>query len=603
MIFLNFWIKNKLILPLINFKAVPIIKKIIIIISFLGLLFSHSFSQDHQENIESTLTEYDNLIQKYKSENNHQLELEYLNKAAFLCWNNQMFPEAVNYFEQSLAINKKLGNNNGLLQVHNYLGMIFGEMENHSDALNHFEQGLNISEKSKNKPSIVTSLINIAQTHQLLSNYNESNKAALRGVEIAKEINELKYVRTFYGIIAENYKNLGNSEKSIEFFDQFASIDKYLKNIEITDIKQKSSEEVNKAQAEKTKTQEELIKQSGKLKETEDSLAEIEAITQEQMMLLELKELKISEQEAQLKFERLLKNIFIWGFIVIFIFLLVLIAFYRKIRKQRNQIRLQRDKLDLQNKNINSSIQYAQNIQRAILPAEEEIDRFFDYFIIYRPKDIVSGDFYWYAEINSTIYIAVIDCTGHGVPGAFMSMIGNRLFNEIVLLNKISDPAKILTVLNVKIIEALRQKESDNNDGMDVCLISFTNKANKKKLTFSGAKRPLLIYKDKTSEFIEIKGDRHSIGGYKNNKESKEFTSHEIDLESNDIVYLSSDGLIDQNNEERKRFGSQKLKQIISDHISNPLSEQKQIIEKELDTFQGNAEQRDDITFIGLKIN
>ncbi|MFO7828846.1 MAG: SpoIIE family protein phosphatase [Bacteroidales bacterium] len=581
----------------------PIIKKIIIIISFLGLLFSHSFSQDHQENIESTLTEYDNLIQKYKSENNHQLELEYLNKAAFLCWNNQMFPEAVNYFEQSLAINKKLGNNNGLLQVHNYLGMIFGEMENHSDALNHFEQGLNISEKSKNKPSIVTSLINIAQTHQLLSNYNESNKAALRGVEIAKEINELKYVRTFYGIIAENYKNLGNSEKSIEFFDQFASIDKYLKNIEITDIKQKSSEEVNKAQAEKTKTQEELIKQSGKLKETEDSLAEIEAITQEQMMLLELKELKISEQEAQLKFERLLKNIFIWGFIVIFIFLLVLIAFYRKIRKQRNQIRLQRDKLDLQNKNINSSIQYAQNIQRAILPAEEEIDRFFDYFIIYRPKDIVSGDFYWYAEINSTIYIAVIDCTGHGVPGAFMSMIGNRLFNEIVLLNKISDPAKILTVLNVKIIEALRQKESDNNDGMDVCLISFTNKANKKKLTFSGAKRPLLIYKDKTSEFIEIKGDRHSIGGYKNNKESKEFTSHEIDLESNDIVYLSSDGLIDQNNEERKRFGSQKLKQIISDHISNPLSEQKQIIEKELDTFQGNAEQRDDITFIGLKIN
>ncbi|MFW5721634.1 MAG: PP2C family protein-serine/threonine phosphatase, partial [Bacteroidota bacterium] len=192
-------------------------------------------------------------------------------------------------------------------------------------------------------------------------------------------------------------------------------------------------------------------------------------------------------------------------------------------------------------------------------------------------------------------------CTGHGVPGAFMSMIGNRLFNEIVLVNKINDPAKILTILNVKIIEALKQEESDNSDGMDVCFISINNKNDQKIATFSGAKRPLLVYKDNTSEFIEIKGDRHSIGGFKKDEETKVFTAHDLIIEKNDIIYLSTDGLIDQNNENRKRFGSKKLKEIIEKNISEPLAKQQQIIEEELDNFQGNAEQRDDITLIGLK--
>ncbi len=577
------------------------IKRIIIYILLLSII-PYSYGQGVPDNIKEEISRYEDLIRKYQDENNKQLELEYLNKAAFLCWNNQLLTKSINFFEQSLKINQELDNKNGLLLGHNYLGMLYGETGQHQKALEHYEQSIEISRLLKNKSSITSSLINIAQTQQLLNNYTESNNTALSGVEIAKEINELKYVRTFYGIIAENYKELGNSAKSIEYFDLFASIDKYLKNQEVTSIKKQSSEEVSKAQAEKSKTEQELIKQSGKLKETEDSLAEIEAITREQKMLLELKELKISEQEAQLKFERLVKNIFIWGFIVILIFLLVLIAFYRKIRLQRNHILQQRDTLDLQNKKINSSIQYAKNIQRAILPVDKELKRFFEYFIIYRPKDVVSGDFYWYAEINSTLYIAVIDCTGHGVPGAFMSMIGNRLFNEIVLVNKINDPATILTILNVKVIEALKQKESDNSDGMDVCLIAINNKNDQKKLTFSGAKRPLLVYKENTSEFIEIKGDRHSIGGFKKDEESKIFTAHELTIEKNDIIYLSSDGLIDQNNENRKRFGSKKLKEVIEKNISESLTIQQQAIEKELNTFQGNAEQRDDITLIGFKI-
>ena len=164
---------------------------------------------------------------------------------------------------------------------------------------------------------------------------------------------------------------------------------------------------------------------------------------------------------------------------------------YRKIRSQKNKIEEQRDILDLQNQNINASIQYAQNIQRAILPVQNQISNLFESFIIYRPKDIVSGDFYWFTQINNTAFLAAVDCTGHGVPGAFMSMIGNSHLNEIVIEKQITNPAKILTLLNEKIIVSLRQDETANKDGMDVCFISIDLKSNE--ITFSGAKRPLYI--------------------------------------------------------------------------------------------------------------
>ncbi|HRW63272.1 MAG TPA: SpoIIE family protein phosphatase, partial [Bacteroidales bacterium] len=344
--------------------------------------------------------------------------------------------------------------------------------------------------------------------------------------------------------------------------------------------------------------QQELIKQTDRLKITEDSLAVVEELSREQKMQLELEESKNRELEAQLKFERLWRNILIWGIIIVLGFLGILLVLYKKIKSQKIQIEDQRDKLELQNKKINDSIHYAQNIQRAILPLNNQIKEVFENFIIYKPKDIVSGDFYWFGKTNNTIFLAVVDCTGHGVPGAFMSMIGNSLLNEIILEKKLQDPAKILTLLNEKVIDALRQNESDNNDGMDVCLVSF--EINSKLVKFSGAKRPLYVSR-KNNEIEEIKGTRKSIGGKKEGIE--DFSSVEIKLESGDILYLSSDGLTDQNNKERKRFGSNKLKEILQLNIDQSMENQKLAIEKELDIFMENEEQRDDITLIGIKIN
>ena len=565
------------------------------------LLYFSVFAQEIPENIKKELSEYENQIEKYKNENNTQQELGLLNKAAFLCWNSQLYSRSINHFKRVLELNEQSGNQNGILLSTNYIGMIYDETEDYNSAILYFGKGLNISKRFNDKKNITSSLINISQSYQQLSKYDESNKSALEGVDIAKELNDLKLVRSFYGILANNYQNLGDSEKSIEYFDLFASIDKFLKKEEIKDIKQQSASEINKAQEEKKETEERLDEQTDKLIETESSLAKVEEVSHEQKTQLELQESKIRAQAAQLKFERLVRNFLIYGFIAILIFSGVLILFYRKINTQKNKIEEQRDKLDLQNKKINSSIQYAQNIQRAILPVKNQIKNLFDSFIIYKPKDIVSGDFYWFTRLKDKAFLAAVDCTGHGVPGAFMSMIGSSLLNEIVLEKQVSEPSKILSLLDEKIIESLRQDETENNDGMDVCFISIDLKSNE--IAFSGAKRPLFIFKNKTSEFNEIKGDRISIGGAKKDKKNETFNNHIIKAEKGDILYLSSDGLTDQNNLERKRFGSNRLKEVIMSSIAEPMDVQKEIIEKELNNFQQDEEQRDDITLIGIKIN
>lgn len=579
-------------------------KKTFVNISFIYLIINlfcfSAIAQDTPSNIEDELAGYEAKIEQYNKDKNSQLELEFLNKAAFLCWNNQLNIKSIDYFKRAIVLNEKSGNLNGVILATNYIGMLYDEIQDYNSAVDYFKKGLDINKKLNSKTNIVSSLVNVSQSYQQLPNYEESNKWAFEGIDYAKELNDLKMLRSFYGILANNYQSLGNSEKSIEYFDLFASIDKYLKKEEIKDIKQETDTKVKQAEQEKEETKQELVIQTDKLKVTESSLAQVEELSREQKMQLELQESKIREQEAELKFERLVRNVLTWGIIGILIIFSVLVILYRKIRKQKNKIEEQRDILDLQNQNINASIHYAQNIQRAILPVQNQINKFFENFIIYRPKDIVSGDFYWFTQINNTVFLAAVDCTGHGVPGAFMSMIGNSHLNEIVIEKQITDPAKILTLLNEKIIVSLRQNETDNKDGMDVCFISIDFDTNE--ITFSGAKRPLYIYKAKTSQFDEIKGDRISIGGVKKNA-NEEFSNHKIKVFKGDILYLSSDGLTDQNNSERKRFGRNKLKEIILNNVGEPMEVQKEILEEALHEFQQDEEQRDDITLIGIKIN
>ncbi|MBN2520793.1 MAG: GAF domain-containing protein, partial [Bacteroidales bacterium] len=209
--------------------------------------------------------------------------------------------------------------------------------------------------------------------------------------------------------------------------------------------------------------------------------------------------------------------------------------------------------INKQNQHIKSSIEYAKTIQNSILPIEKNVGKYFESLIIYKPKDIVSGDFYWFTteknkEGKELVFFAVVDCTGHGVPGAFMSLIGSRLLNEIVNQKQILNPAQILEFLNIGIQLSLKQDQTDNNDGMDICLCRFERIENEKyKLLFSGAKRPLYIYKNGNTQIQRIPGARKSIGGIRAKRSRLFYTNNETIISKGDIIYLTTDGFVDQN--------------------------------------------------------
>jgi len=226
-----------------------------------------------------------------------------------------------------------------------------------------------------------------------------------------------------------------------------------------------------------------------------------------------------------------------------------------------------------------------------------------EYFTFYRPKDIVSGDFYWLTDLKGKVYLAVADCTGHGVPGAFMSMIGSAALDALVDRNELEASDEILQELHLTIQKALKQQNNTNDDGMDIglCVLEYLPNG-RCRVLFSGAKRPLYYYKKATQEILEIRGTRQSIGGY-SKKPRIDFEVNEIILEEGDCFYLCSDGYADQNDENDLKFGSHTLKNLLQEIAPLPMKEQGDSIKKKFDAHKGREPQRDDIAVIGVRIS
>ena len=251
---------------------------------------------------------------------------------------------------------------------------------------------------------------------------------------------------------------------------------------------------------------------------------------------------------------------------------------------------------------ISKSISAAKTIQKGILPHPNKVqDVLGEHFVIYRPKDVVSGDFYWVKSVNHHRFVIAADCTGHGVPGAMMSMIGKSSIDKVILIKNMYDPAQILTQLHHEIKQALRQEETGNNNGMDIVVLRLDDLGEQQtKVTFSGAKNPLFYIESGQTEIKTLQGDRRSIGGDQN--ENTPFTNQEVVLTKGSLLYLGSDGLVDQNNLKRKRFGSKKLIRILQGSCEQDLAQQKASMIQALEEHMAETTQRDDILYIGMKI-
>ncbi|OJJ20086.1 hypothetical protein BKI52_16570 [marine bacterium AO1-C] len=253
---------------------------------------------------------------------------------------------------------------------------------------------------------------------------------------------------------------------------------------------------------------------------------------------------------------------------------------------------------------ITDSLRYAKGIQQTIFPSESELKRVFqEHFIIYQPKDIVSGDFYWMYRQNHKAFFVVADCTGHGVPGAFMSIIGYSLLKEIIVLKKIHQPDHILSILHKEVIHTLKQFENNMDDGMDIVIITLEaiRGVGKINLQFSGARNELMYVSNQ--EVMVLKGDRQSIGGYSVGGKPT-FKLRQMTLDGEDgIIYLFTDGFADTPNPKRRCFGSRRLKTMMVDVGRFPLEQQKEKFLNALKTHAQETPNRDDITLLGLKPN
>jgi serine phosphatase RsbU (regulator of sigma subunit) len=259
----------------------------------------------------------------------------------------------------------------------------------------------------------------------------------------------------------------------------------------------------------------------------------------------------------------------------------------------------QNAELKSKNKSITDSLNYAQRIQEALLPSEDYFRRYFrESFIFYKPKDIVSGDFYWIGENEDKIFIVAGDCTGHGVPGALMSMIGHELLDKIINVDKIVQPSRVLEIMS-KALEKTFSREKNFgtiiHDGMDIAICLVDRR--KRKIQFAGAFLPLYIIRE--NRLIELKGDKFALGMP---VEGASYTNNEMDLMEGDIMYLFSDGYVDQfGGSEYKKFMYRRFRYLLMTIYRFPAEDQKSILEENINTWMGGTPQIDDVLVIGFK--
>lgn len=367
-----------------------------------------------------------------------------------------------------------------------------------------------------------------------------------------------------------------------------------------------------------------------------DSIKNYETIQQMADMRTEFEVAKMQTEVETLEKNKLFQSIVIVGMAIILLLALgIILLYYSSLKRSRKltaalderRVLLEKQSAELKDKNekiiraneelkelyevtnsqkeeIISSINYAQRIQQAILPPEAYITELIhENFILYKPVEIVSGDFYWIKQINQYIILVSADCTGHGVPGAFMSMLGISYLNEIVQRKSITQANQVLNELRKEIKHSLRQtgKKEESRDGIDMALCVIDT--NKSIMQYSGAYNPLYIISNIEGKPVlrEFKADMMPVGVHFSG--DKSFTNHEIQLEIGDTLYLSTDGLIDQiGGSNNTRFGNKNFKKLLLEIYSQPLFEQKEILEQTLNDWMGEHPQRDDILVIGARV-
>lgn len=528
------------------------------------------------------------------------------------------YDKAIEFLQQCITYSKKANDLMLSCLAYQQLGVAYLEKRDYTEALDNFQRALKLAEALKKNDLTTEMLLQVATTQAKLARYKKAVEPAEKALSMAIQRDDILLQQRCYELLESYYNKLGNTDKAKEYKNLSAAIVKNKQNEEQNVKKQKSLEQqIKKVIVEKKSVNTQLSQQAEQLRHTEDSLLatkySLQATTTSLQLEKELNEkrkleidllnkdkelasLQLKEQQALLKNEALIRNSVIIGIVLLLVIVFVLITSYRK-KIAANK------KIDQQNVSIKSSINYAKRIQEAMLPKVETQNSLMpDSFILFKPRDSVSGDFFWFKEIkswyNPDVVFAAADCTGHGVPGAFMSLIGINTLNGIITRG-VAETNQILDTLDAEIRSALQQETSGNNDGMDIALC--IHRKEKNLIEFSGAKNPLVYIQNNTLH--QIKGDVHSIGGSKSKKEFA-YKKHVVTIDQPTMIYLFSDGYRDQfGGKENTKFMSKKFNNLLFEIHHLPLAQQKEILDKTIEEWKGKHHQTDDILVMGIKLD
>jgi serine phosphatase RsbU (regulator of sigma subunit) len=510
---------------------------------------------------------YMNKALAVEGEQTSKRNLSYIYNNLAIAYNNlNDYKTSLSYHFKALKLNEGSGDVHGTATSFNNISAVYASLGKIDEALLYCLKSIALSEKVNDKVGLTYSYIGAGDCYQKKKNVAAAHRYYLKGLNVAREIDYKTEVREAYEHLAFLSEEMKDYQKALLYHKQYAQIKDSILN-------------------------EESLKQSSELNiryETEKKEKEILLLTKDQ----ELKNKNLKEQ-------RLIRIGLIIGLGLLFALSFLLFNRYRFKQKANLLLEKQKDEIRKKNTLITDSIDYAKTIQEAVLPDDVYLSSLLpDHFILYKPKDIVSGDFYWITKKKDKIICAVADCTGHGVPGAFMSLLGHNMLENVVQLDTSMNPGAILTALNQQITARFSKGREESKHGMDIAVISIDSVNHQ--LEYAGAKNALYIVRE--NQLLEMKADKIALGTPDKNLILFNYANHVFQLQQGDMIYLFSDGFPDQKGGvERKKFFYQPFKDLLVSISGLPLEEQNQRLDSVIAEWIGEGEQIDDILVMGIK--
>ncbi len=533
------------------------------------------------------------------------------------------YDKAVEYCEQSMELDILLHDDYGVAANLNNLGIIYLDTRNYAKSLEYHRRSLEIRERIGDSLGVAYSLINVALALKNLKDDEAALRYNLRALPIVEHFNDKQALAGVCNNIGDLLEMQGQYPQALEYYQRaykLAHEVNSLKEIKMSSFHlQRIYSKTGKLQLALDMLNEYIvIKDSLESEENARTIIQHEfkyeyekqaaADSIQNIERQKVQDARFAEQDARAKQQRTIQIALTVGVLLLIGFSFFTYQRFRVIRKQKGVIEQQKKEVEKthlelaeKNKEIVDSITYAKRIQQAILPDSNYFSNLFPrHFVLYKPKDIVAGDFYWVASSGNTVFAAAADCTGHGVPGALVSMVCNSALNRAVKEFNISEPGEILNKTRELVIQEFAKTSTEVKDGMDISLMALTHFGTNGHLSlqWAGANNPLWIIRK--GEILETKPDKQPIGAY---SKPQPFTTHSIEIQREDVIYLMTDGYQDQfGGPNGKKFKASNLKTLLIKINDKPLQDQKQTLEETIVTWQNNTEQIDDICIIGIKV-